>query len=169
MEGVAKARSSAHHQVRDESPRTISRGWLITFIAIVLLAGGLVGLCFPVFLNSYDSSGIQVKCGNGYYADLVQATVDDEKSSSGAGQPVTGYVQQCMNALAHRREWLIPVAALGALILISELLAWSRNGSRSSAGNTNEWSEEPTDALHEAHVLDRRYHSRWQPPSDTTL
>jgi hypothetical protein len=153
----------------DESPRTITRGWLITLIGIALLAGGLFGLCFPVFLDSYDSSGIRVKCGNGYYAELVQATADDQQSTSGAVRPATGYVHQCMNALAHRREWLIPVAALGALILISELVALSRLGSRSSAANTNEWSEEPTDALHEAHVLDRRYHSRWKPPSDTTL
>jgi len=61
------------------------------------------------------------------------------------------------------------VAALGTIILISELVAWSRVESRNSAENANEWSEEPIDALHEAHVLDRRYHSRWQPPSDTTL
>jgi hypothetical protein len=153
----------------DESPRTITSGWLITLIGIALLAGGLFGLCFPVFLNSYDSSGIQVKCGNGYYAELVQATADDEQSTSGAVQPTTGYVHQCMNALAHRREWLIPVAAVGAIILISELVASSRVQSRSSAANTNEWSEDPTEALHEAHVLDRRYHSRWKPPSDTTL
>jgi hypothetical protein len=152
-----------------ESPRTITRGWLITLIGIALLAGGLFGLCFPVSLDSYDSSGIKVNCGNGYYAQTVQATADDERSKSGAAQPATGYVRQCMNALAHRREWLIPVAALGAIILISELVAWSRIGSRNSAANTNEWSEEPMDALHEAHVLDRRYHSRWQPPSDTTL
>lgn len=152
----------------DESPRTITRGWVITLIGITLLAGGLFGLCFPVFLNSYDSSGIQVRCGNGYYAELLQATVDDEQSKS-AAQPATGYVHQCMDALAHRREWLIPLVVLGALILISKLVAWSLNASGSSAANVNEWSEEPTEALHEAHVLDRRYHSRWQPPSDTTL
>jgi len=153
----------------EESPRTITRGWLITLIGIALLAGGLFGLCFPVFLSSYDSSGIQVKCGNGYFAELVQATADDQQSTSGTVQPATGYVHQCMNALAHRREWLIPVAGLGALILISELVTWSRVESRSSAANTNEWAEDPTEALHEAHVLDRRYHSRWKPPSDTTL
>ena len=101
---------------------------------------------------------------------MLQATADDERSTSGTtAQPATGYARQCMNALAHRREWLIPVAALGIIILISELVAWSRNEPPNSAANTNEWSEEPMDALHEAHVLDRRYHSRWQPPSDTTL
>jgi hypothetical protein len=153
----------------DESPKTITRGWLIALIGMALLAGALFGLCLPVFLNSYDSFGIRVKCGSGYYAELVKATADDQQSTSGAVQPASDYVHQCMNALAHRREWLIPVAAVGALILVWELVAWSRAKSRSSAANTNEWSEEPTDALHEAHVLDRRYHSRWNPPSDTTL
>ena len=153
-----------------QSSRTITRGWLITLIGIALLAGGLFALCLPIYLDSYDSAGIRVNCGNGYYADLLQATADDERSTSGTtAQPATGYARQCMNALAHRREWLIPVAALGIIILISELVAWSRNEPPNSAANTNEWSEEPMDALHEAHVLDRRYHSRWQPPSDTTL
>jgi hypothetical protein len=152
----------------DESPRTISRGWLITTIGVALLAGGLFGLCFPVSLNSYDGSGIQVKCGNGYYAGLVQATADDQQPAS-AGQPATDYVHQCMNALAHRRELLIPLAVLGALILMWELVAWWRIDSGSSAPNTDDWLEEPTEAMHDAHVLDRRYHSRWQPPSDTTL
>jgi len=107
----------------EESSRTITRGWLITLIGIAVLAGSLFGLCLPVYLNSYDSSGIRVKCGNGYYADLLQATVDDERSTSGTAQPATGYTRQCMDALAHRREWLIPVAALGTIILISELVA----------------------------------------------
>jgi hypothetical protein len=153
----------------DKSPRTITRGWVITLIAIALLAGGLFGLCFPVFLGSYDSSGIQVKCGNGYYAQLVQATTDDEKTASGTVQPATSYVHQCMSALAHRREWLIPVAALGALILISELLVWSRAKPGSSGAKTDAWSEDPWEALHEEEVLDRRYHRRWERPTDTTL
>jgi hypothetical protein len=146
----------------------VTRGWLITLIGVALLAGGLFGLCFPVFLDSYDSAGIQVKCGNGYYADLVQATTDDQQSASGVVQAATNYVDQCQSALAHRREWLIPVAALGALILVSGLAAWSRAGSPSPAA-TNKWSEIPLDALHDAEVLDRRSHPRWPRPSDTTL
>jgi hypothetical protein len=147
----------------------VTRGWLITLIGVALLAGGLFGLCFPVFLDSYDSAGIQVKCGNGYYADLVQATTDDQQSTSGVVQAVTNYVDQCQSALAHRREWLIPVAALGTLFLIPGLAVWSRAGLRSSAAKTNEWSEDPADALHEAEVLDRRYRPRWARSSDTTL
>jgi hypothetical protein len=146
----------------------VTRGWLITLIGVALLACGLFALRFPVFLDSYDSAGIQVKCGNGYYADLVQATTDDQQSASGIVQAATNYVDRCQSALAHRREWLIPVAALGALIVVSGLAAWSRAGSP-SPGATNEWSEIPPDALHDAEVLDRRSHPRWPRPSDTTL
>ncbi|MBV9321421.1 MAG: hypothetical protein JO106_16220 [Mycobacterium sp.] len=138
-------------------------------IGIALLAGGLVGLCFPVFLDSYDSWGMRVKCGNGYYADLVQATTDDQQSTSGAVGPATSYVHQCESALAHRRAWLIPVAALGTLVVISELVAWSRSGSASSAATTNDWSEDPVDALHEAALLDRRDRPRRARSSDATL
>ncbi len=151
-----------------ESPRTITRGWLITLLGIALLAGGLLGLCFPVFLSSYDSAGIQVKCGNGYYAELVQATTDDQQTASGTAQPATNYVHQCMSALAHRRQWLIPVAALGALILIPELLAWSRAKPPGLGERTDAWSENPVEALHEAELLDRQYHRRWKRPTDTT-
>jgi hypothetical protein len=149
----------------------VTRGWLITLIGVALLAGGLVALRFPVFLDSYDSAGIQVKCGNGYYADLVQATTDDQQSASGVVQAATNYVDRCQSALAHRREWLIPVAALGAVIVVSGLAAWWRAGSRSPAATnkTNKWSEIPPDALHDAEVLDRRSHPRWPRPSDTTL
>lgn len=152
----------------DESPRTATRGWLITLLGVALFAGGLVGLFLPVTLDSYDSAGIQVRCGNGYQAELLQAAVDDAQSAS-AGRPATDYVRQCTGALAHRRAVLFAVVAVGAVVLVTELVAWWRVGTALFAGNEHEWSEEPTQALHEAHVLDRRYHARWQPPSDTTL
>ena len=168
VQGRAKARFSGHDQVMGESPRTITRGWLITVIGIALLAGGLFGLCFPVYLNSYDSAGIGIKCGNGYYAELEQATVDDQRSASQAAQRGAGYVHQCMNALAHRREWLIPVAVLGILILLPELLAWSRAKPRSSDAESDAWSETPLESLHEAELLDQQYHRRWKRPTDTS-
>lgn len=147
----------------------VTRGGLITLIGMALLAGGLFGLFVPVFLDSYDRAGIQVKCGNGYSNQLVQATTDDQQSKSGAVQPATDYVHECMSALSHRREWLIPVAALGTLILVPGLAVWSRAGWRSSAAMADEWSEDPANALHEAEVLDRRYRPRWERSSDTTL
>lgn len=49
--------------------------------------------------------GVQIKCGSGFSADLVQATF-------------AGKADQCQHALAVRRMWAIPVAALGWLIVI---------------------------------------------------
>ena len=54
----------------DGSAKVVTRGRLVTMLGTVLLVGGLIGLCFPVFLDSYDSWGIQVKCGNGYSAEF---------------------------------------------------------------------------------------------------
>ena len=83
-------------------------GWPIILICFALVAVGLVGLWLPVYLDSFDSWGIRVKCGNGYSADLVQATIDDQQPTSAAVRPAASYVNQCQSALAHRRAWLIP-------------------------------------------------------------
>jgi hypothetical protein len=151
----------------DKSARVITRGWLDMIIGIVVLAGALVALCFPVYLGTYDRWGVQIKCGNGYSSQLVQATIDDQDPARQSA-PATSYVDQCKSALLHRRLWAVPVAAFGALILIPELVAWARGGSPSPAEPTNEGSAEPTD-LHDAAVLDRRYRSHRPRPSDTTI
>jgi hypothetical protein len=158
----------------------ISRDWLITLIGVVLLAGGLVALCLPVFLDDYDRWGIQVKCGNGYYSQLTQATVDDQDSGrpSAPGnapvavRPATNYVDQCRSALARRRAWAVPPAGLGALILIPKVVTWARSGATepSSPTPTSASSASPADTdMHTAAVLDRRDRSRRMRPSNTTL
>lgn len=138
-------------------------------IGAVVLTGALVALCFPVYLATYDRWGVQIKCGNGYYAELVQATVDDQDQARQSA-PATTYVDQCKSALAHRRIWALPLAGLGALILIPELVAWARGGSPRPAEPTNEsWTEPVDEELHDAALLDRRYRSHRARPSDTTL
>jgi hypothetical protein len=118
----------------DDSARVVTRGWLMMWIGTALLAGGLVTLCLPVYLASYDRYGVQIRCGNGYDSELLQAGIEDKGQPSaqfGASTPVwprTNYVDQCKSALVHRRAWLVPVAALGVLILVPELLVWSRAG-----------------------------------------
>jgi hypothetical protein len=151
----------------DKSARVLTRGWLDMIIGAVVLAGALVALGFPVFLGTYDRWGIQIKCGNGYSSQLVQATADDQDRARQSA-PATSYVDQCKSALLHRRVWTLPVAAAGALILIPELAAWARGGSPSRDEQTHEWPAEPTD-LHEAALLDRRHRSHWPRPPDTTL
>jgi hypothetical protein len=155
----------------DESAKVVTRGWVDMLIGAILLAGALVALCFPVYLGTYDKWGVQIKCGNGYHSQidsqLMQANNQDQARRS---EPPTGYVGQCNSALAHRRAWAIPVAAVGALIVVPELVAWARGGARSRAVTTNNSLAEPADtALHDAALLDRRYRSHRARPSDTTL
>lgn len=158
-----------------ESEKVFTRGWLAMLIGAALLIGGLVALCFPVFLDSYDKYGVQIKCGNGYHAELLQATIDDQEPASAAVRPTTSYVDQCNSALAHRRAWLIPVAALGVLILIPDLVAWARGRSPRGPVSINAWSATPDDMLmrdmsmHSAALLDRRDYSRRKPSTDTTV
>jgi hypothetical protein len=159
----------------------VSRHRLIVMVGIVLLAGGLLALWFPVLLGDHDMYGVQIKCGNGYSSQLLQATVDDQgpgqQSASGAAptavRPPTNHVDQCKGALAHRRAWAIPAAGLGALLLIPEAVMWARSRATEPVvpGSTIAWrpSAHPDENMHDAAVLDRRERSHREPPSNTTL
>ncbi|NTY63140.1 hypothetical protein [Mycolicibacterium sphagni] len=78
-------------------------------VAVVLLTVGLLALRWPVYLPEFDPWGVQVKCGSGFSADLAQATF-------------AGAADRCQHALAARRIWAIPVAALGWLVIIALVL-----------------------------------------------
>jgi hypothetical protein len=84
----------------DESARVVTRGWVDMLIGTFLVVGALVALCFPVYLDAYDRWGMQIKCGNGYYSQSLQATFDDQEQAQQSG-PATRYVDQCKSALAH--------------------------------------------------------------------
>jgi hypothetical protein len=161
----------------DESAKVVTRGVLVGAVGLLLLAGSLLALHFPVYIPDFDKWGAHVKCGNGYHSDLLQATVDDNGGldpqsapggASAAVRPPSNYVDQCKSALAQRRAWLMPLAAVGALILILELVVWARAASpKPTASAAN-----PTDtdmARPSATVLDRRHRSRWTRSSNTTL
>ena len=161
----------------DESAKVVTRGVIVGAVGLLLLVGSLVALHFPVYIPDFDKWGAHVKCGNGYHSELLQATVDDNGGLdpqslpggvSAAVRAPTNYVDQCRSALAQRRVWLMPVAAVGALILILELVVWARSASpKPTAGAAN-----PTDtdmARPSATVLDRRHRSRWTRSSNTTL
>ena len=101
----------------------VNRGSLIVIAAVVFLAGGLLALRFPVFIEAYDQFGWQVKCGSGLATDLTQASSAEKKPTGQKGHadaPRTSgndYVGQCDDALMTRRVWAIPAAALGGLTL----------------------------------------------------
>ena len=86
------------------------RAVYIGIAGAVVLAIGLYLLSLPVYLDDFDQFGMQIPCGSGYSAHLVQATA--------AGQE---YVDKCGSAVMTRRLWTIPVVALRALALIAVL------------------------------------------------
>ncbi|MGH3971533.1 MAG: hypothetical protein ACRDTV_26430 [Mycobacterium sp.] len=152
----------------DGSTRSLIRGRLDILIGIALLAAGLLVLSLPVYLDTYDRYGMQLKCGNGYVTQLLQATIDDQNPAPYSG--ATNYVDQCKSALLHRRALTLPVTATGTLILIFELVAWMRGRSPGSSESGSEWPADHTEEeLHDAAVLDRRYRSHRERPHDTTL
>jgi hypothetical protein len=60
-------------------------------VGAVVLAGALVALYFPVYLDAYDRWGVQINCGNGYASQLLQATSDDQDQGRQFA-PATYYV-----------------------------------------------------------------------------
>ena len=105
------------------TPRQIVAG----VIAVTLLTVGLLALRWPVYLADFDAWGVQVKCGNGFSADLAQATF-------------AGATDRCQRALAVRRMWAIPMAALGWLIVVALAVPMLR---QPEAG-TPSWVNRPT-------------------------
>ncbi len=148
------------------------RDWMVTTVGAVLLTFGLLALAFPVFLDDYDGFGVQIKCGTGYSGQLLQATVEDQNQASRTGPgsaPTSERVDQCNNALTHRRAWAIPLAGIGALIFLRKMVRWGQIAAANSRSSSSTWSERPDQALHEAAVLDRRERTYRGPPSNTTL
>ena len=96
------------------------RAFYIGILSVVLIVVGLVALNFPVFIDTYDQWGWQIKCGTGYGSDLTQAA-----------EAIGGnYVDQCGTALMLRRIWAIPMVVIGAILFMGVLLVaatvWGR-------------------------------------------
>ena len=98
-----------------------NRGLFIATVGLVLFVGGLFALGFPVFLDAYDPWGTQVNCGSGFGADLTQAMAADDTGRTAR------FVDECNSALAFRRAWTIPLAAIGWMILSWLMFAFWRH------------------------------------------
>ncbi|ETA98526.1 hypothetical protein L839_2929 [Mycobacterium avium MAV_120809_2495] len=109
------------------------RGPLIVFAAVVCLAGGLLALRFPVFIDAYDQFGLQVKCGSGFTTDLTQAASVPRKPRGQPSNTGNDYVSQCNEALLMRRAWAIPTTVLGGVTLTAAAGAALAHDRRRSA------------------------------------
>jgi hypothetical protein len=83
------------------------RAFYLGVFGFALVVVGLLALNFPVFIDSYDQFGFQIKCGSGFAANLAQAA----EASGG------DHVGQCETALLLRRLWAIPMIAIGSILL----------------------------------------------------
>jgi hypothetical protein len=83
------------------------RAFYFGVLSVVLIGGGLLALNFPVFIDTYDHFGFQIKCGTGFHTNLTQA------AEAGGG----AHVDQCETALLVRRLWAIPTSVIGAVLL----------------------------------------------------
>ncbi|MGH3675474.1 MAG: hypothetical protein ACRDU5_07000 [Mycobacterium sp.] len=97
------------------------RAFYLGVLSVALIAVGLLALKFPVFIDSYDQWGWQIKCGTGFGTDLTQA------ADANGGDD---YVGQCETALMLRRIWAIPMVAIGlvvsALLVLIAATVWGR-------------------------------------------
>lgn len=92
-------------------------------VAAILLGVALLAMNFPVYLDTYDQWGFQIKCGTGYISDLTQA-------AEAVGD--SDYVDECHSALLSRRLWTIPLAVLSGVVLLAVVLASATTSVRES-------------------------------------
>lgn len=92
-----------------------NRSLILFGVGLVLVAGGLFALNFPVFIDAYDHWGWQVKCGTGFGNDLAQAQAATQFAAA-------NLVGQCESALTFRRVWTIPLVVIGWLVLTALLV-----------------------------------------------
>lgn len=103
---------------------------VLLFAGVVALIAGVIGLLVPVSITGDD--GQSIGCGNAIVADQSAARTQDDKR--GASIPVIGpvlsggseYVNRCQSEVTGRRAWAIPVAALGALVIVGALVMGGR-------------------------------------------
>ena len=126
-----------------------------------------------IMLDDYDRYGMQIDCGNGYHSELLQAQVEDqtpEPQPPAATEATGDHVERCLTALAHRRKWAVPTAAVGFVMLVPGLVKWARASATSRTDESGDWSiAHPEQALHQAALLDRQAHRRFDRSHDTTL
>lgn len=107
---------------------------IIMLVGAIVLAVGVIGMLVPVSVSGED--GRSVGCGNAISKDLSDAQAANDRSV--ADIPIledivqhTDYVEECESAVSSRRSWTIPVAVIGALVLVGGLALTGRRGAGS--------------------------------------
>lgn len=108
---------------------------LVLAAGAVILVIGIIGLLVPVKVS--DGNGGNIGCGNALVSDLSSAREANNKSVANVPilnqiVPHTDFVAECQSALSSRRSWSIPVAVIGAIVVVGAFFV--RPGRKAPAG-----------------------------------
>jgi hypothetical protein len=97
---------------------------LILLVGAAVLIAGVIALLIPV---SVTGDGQSIGCGNAVATDLSEAR--EANGTTVANVPIlnqivphTDYVAECQEAVSGRRSWSIPLAVVGALVVVGSLV-----------------------------------------------
>jgi hypothetical protein len=97
---------------------------LILLAGAAVLIAGVIALLIPV---SVTGDGQSIGCGNAAATDLSEAR--EANGTTVANVPIlnqivphTDYVAECQEAVSGRRSWSIPLAVVGALVVVGSLV-----------------------------------------------
>ncbi len=98
---------------------------LVQLVGVAVLLAGAIALVMPVSIS--DGTRGAIGCGNTVAPELADAL--DANAQSVANVPLadqmvphTNYVAQCQSALRGRREWAMPLAAVGLVAALAAAL-----------------------------------------------
>ena len=94
---------------------------LVLVAGAIMLIAGVVGLLVPVSVSG--PNGQNIGCGNATASDLAAAREADNQNPANLPVvnqivPHTSYVAECESALSQRRDWSIPLAVIGVIVIV---------------------------------------------------
>jgi hypothetical protein len=97
---------------------------LILIVGAIILVAGVIALLVPV---SITGNGQSIGCGNAVAADTSAAEAANGQTVADVPilnqiVPHTDYVAECQHAVSSRRSWSIPLAVIGALVVVGSLV-----------------------------------------------
>ncbi|MCK0174147.1 MULTISPECIES: aminopeptidase [Mycobacteriaceae] len=102
---------------------------LAMVVGAIILLVGVIGLLVPVSASDGERS---VSCGNALVADKSAAQAANNDGVANVPilnelVPHTDFVALCDSAVSSRRTWTIPVAVIGALVLVGSAFLGGRS------------------------------------------
>jgi hypothetical protein len=93
---------------------------LALLLGALLLVAGVIALLVPVSVPGNDSGSIG--CGNAVSARAANNGTVANVPILNQLLPHTDFVAQCESAVSSRRSWSIPLAVVGAVVLVGALV-----------------------------------------------